>query len=132
MAASPRNLAKARPVYLNLFQIRLPLPGIVSILHRISGAALFLVGIPLVLYAIERSLASPESFANLKASLSHPVAKLVLIGLVWSYLHHFCAGIRFLLLDVHIGDDLSPARQSSVVVIVASLALTLIIAVRLW
>ena len=47
MAASPRNLAKARPVYLNLFQIRLPLPGIVSILHRISGAALFLVGIPL-------------------------------------------------------------------------------------
>ena len=132
MPASPRNLAKARPVSLNLLQIRLPLPGIVSILHRISGAFLFLLGIPLVLYAIERSLASPESFADLKASLAHPVAKLVLVGFVWSYLHHFFAGIRFLLLDVHIGDDLSPARQSSVVVLVASLALTLVIAVRLW
>ena len=132
MPASPRNLAKARPVYLNLFQIRLPLPGIVSILHRISGAVLFLLGIPLLLYAIERSLASPESFADLKVTLAHPVVKLVLIGLAWSYLHHFCAGIRYLLLDVHIGDDLSPARQSSVVVLVASLALTLIIAARLW
>lgn len=132
MPASTRHPAKARPVYLNLVQIRLPLPGIVSILHRISGAILFLGGIPLLLYAVERSLASPESFASLKALFAHPLAKLVVIGMVWAYLHHFCAGIRFLLLDLRIGDDLKPARQSSVIVLVASIALTLIIAVRLW
>ena len=132
MPASPRDSAKARPVYLNLVQIRLPLPGIVSILHRISGAVLFLVGIPLLLYSVDRSLVSAESFLGLKATLGHPLAKLVLIGLVWSYLHHFFAGIRYLLLDVHVGDDLRPARQTSVAVIVASLALTLLIAARLW
>jgi succinate dehydrogenase / fumarate reductase, cytochrome b subunit len=132
MPPSARNSAKPRPVYLNLLQIRLPLPGIVSILHRISGAVLFVVGIPLLLYGVERSLASPESFAALKASMAHPLVKLVLIGLVWAYLHHFCAGIRYLLIDVHVGDDLRPARQSSIAVLIVSLALTLIVAVRLW
>jgi len=132
MPPSARNSAKPRPVYLNLVQIRLPLPGIVSILHRISGALLFVLGIPILLYALERSLASPESFAALKTSMAHPLAKLLLIALVWAYLHHFCAGIRYLLIDVHVGDDLRPARQSSIAVLVVSLALTLIVAVRLW
>ena len=63
---------------------------------------------------------------------AHPLAKLVLIGLVWAYLHHFCAGIRFLLLDLDQGIQLKQARQSSVIVLVASLALTLIIGARLW
>jgi succinate dehydrogenase / fumarate reductase, cytochrome b subunit len=132
MLPSARNSAKPRPVYLNLVQIRLPLPGIVSILHRISGALLFVLGIPILLYALERSLASPESFAALKTSMAHPLAKLLLIALVWAYLHHFCAGIRYLLIDAHVGDDLRPARQSSIAVLVVSLALTLIVAVRLW
>ena len=132
MPPSARTPARPRPVYLNLMQIRLPLPGIVSILHRISGALLFVVGIPLLLYGVERSLASPESFAALKASLAHPLIKLVLIGLVWAYLHHFCAGIRYLLIDIHVGDHLRPARVSSIVVLAASLLLTLIVAVRLW
>ena len=64
--------------------------------------------------------------------MAHPLAKLLLIALVWAYLHHFCAGIRYLLIDVHVGDDLRPARQSSIAVLVVSLALTLIVAVRLW
>ena len=132
MPPSARTPARPRPVYLNLLQIRLPLPGIVSILHRISGALLFVVGIPLLLYGVERSLASPESFAALKASMAHPLIKLVLIGLVWAYLHHFCAGIRYLLIDIHVGADLRPARVSSIVVLAASLLLTLIVAVRLW
>ena len=132
MPPSARSSAKPRPVYLNLLQIRLPLPGIVSILHRISGALLFILGIPMLLYALERSLASPESFAALKTATAHPLVKLVLIALVWAYLHHFCAGIRYLLIDAHVGDDLRPARQSSIAVLVVSLALTLIVAVRLW
>jgi len=124
--------AKRRPVYLDLVRIRLPLPGIVSILHRISGAVLFLFGIPLILYAVQASLGSPEIYGSYRAMLSHPLAKLVMIGLLWAYLHHFFAGIRYLLIDVHVGDDLAPARQSSVIVLALSLALTLIIGVRLW
>ena len=125
-------MIKQRPVYLNLTQIRLPLPGFVSILHRISGAALFLIGIPLALYGLQESLASPDAFARLSTIFAHPLAKLVLIGLIWAYLHHFCAGIRFLLLDLDRGIELKQARQSSVMVLVVSLALTLIIGARLW
>jgi len=132
MPALERPVTKPRPVYLNLVRIRLPLPGIVSILHRVSGAALYLIGLPLLLVGVQRSLASPEAFDSFRAALSNPLAKIVLIGLIWAYLHHFCAGIRFLLLDVHQGIELGPARLSSVIVLVVSLALTLIVGVRLW
>ncbi|MET0918924.1 MAG: succinate dehydrogenase, cytochrome b556 subunit [Burkholderiales bacterium] len=123
---------KQRPVYLDLPRIRLPLPGIISILHRASGALLFLAGIPLLLYGVAGSLASPEAYAEMKTSFAHPVAKLVLVGIIWAYLHHFCAGIRYLLLDIHRGIELEPARRSSAVVLVLSLALTLILGARLW
>ena len=132
MSALERPVTKQRPVYLNLVRIRLPLPGIVSILHRISGAALFLFAIPLVLFAMQTSVESAAGFASLQSMFANPLCKLVLVGLLWAYLDHFFAGIRFLLLDLHVGDDLAPARQSSVAVLGASLALTLIIAVRLW
>jgi succinate dehydrogenase / fumarate reductase cytochrome b subunit len=132
MSVLDSSRPKRRPVYLNLVAIRLPIPGIASFLHRVSGAVLFLFVLPLLLLAVEASLASPESFAALKAAFAHPLAKLVIIGFVWAYLHHFCAGIRYLLIDVHVGDDLIPARRSSVVVIAVSLALTLIVGVWLW
>jgi succinate dehydrogenase / fumarate reductase cytochrome b subunit len=122
----------ARPVYLNLLAIRQPVPAIVSILHRISGALLFLVGIPLLLWAVQQSLAAPETWAALRASLGHPIPKLLLLGLAWAYLHHFCAGIRFLLLDLHIGTELRPLRQSSFAVLIVSLVLTAIVGARLW
>jgi len=129
----PAKLPRAaRPVYLNLLAIRQPVPAIVSILHRLSGAVLFLLGIPLLLWALQQSLGSPEAWAALQAGLAHPVAKLALLGLVWAYLHHFCAGIRYLLLDLHIGTELTPSRQSSYAVLVVSLALTAIVGARLW
>ena len=101
-------------------------------MHRISGALLFLVGIPLLLAGLGMSLASPDSFAQLRHTLANPLAKLVLLGLWWAYLHHFCAGIRFLLLDMHKGIDLPAARRSSVVVLVVSVALTAVVGARLW
>ena len=129
----PAELPRAgRPVYLNLLAIRQPVPAIVSILHRVSGALLFLIGIPLLLWAVQHSLASPETWAALRASLAHPLAKLLLLGLVWAYLHHFCAGIRYLLLDLHIGTELTPLRQSSYAVLIVSLALTAVVGARLW
>lgn len=124
-------MIKPRPKHLNLFQIRLPLPGVISIMHRAFGAILFLV-IPLLLYAMQLSLESPQSFDGLKSVLAHPLVKLAILGLAWAYLHHFCAGIRYLALDLDYGTDLGPARASAKAVVAVSLALTLSIGVWLW
>jgi succinate dehydrogenase / fumarate reductase cytochrome b subunit len=123
---------KRRPVYLDLPRIRLPLPGFVSFLHRFSGAVMFAFGIPLLLAGVGASLASPESYAALKSVFAHPLGKLVLVGFVWAYLHHFFAGIRHLLLDLHVGADLAPARRSSAVAGLLAIALTLVLGARLW
>ena len=120
-----------RPKYLNLLQIRLPLPGLVSIAHRITGAGLFLL-IPLLLYLLQLSLESPETFRAFKVLIGHPLMKLFIIALVWAYLHHFCAGIRHLALDLHVGTDLAAARTSSWAVLAVSMALTLLFGALVW
>jgi succinate dehydrogenase / fumarate reductase cytochrome b subunit len=104
----------------------------VSILHRVSGALLFLVGIPLVLTGVQASLASAERFAAFEAAWSSPIAKLVLLALVWAYLHHLLAGLRHLVLDVHIGLELRRARLSAALTLVLALLVTLAIGMRLW
>ena len=128
---SEATVRKQRPKHLALNQIRLPLPGIVSILHRVSGAGLFLL-LPFLLYLLDRSLGSAETFETFSAVVGHPLVKLLLMGLLWAYMHHFCAGIRFLLLDMHKGLELEAARMSSKIVLGVSTALTLIIGVALW
>lgn len=120
-----------RPKYLNLIQIRLPLPGWVSFLHRVSGAVLFLA-LPLLLSLFQRSLASPESFAALRDCLSGPLPKLIALGLLWAYLHHFFAGLRFLALDMHWGIGLPAARKTSWAVFALSLCILLVLGVALW
>jgi succinate dehydrogenase / fumarate reductase cytochrome b subunit len=132
MPALDRPVVKPRPVYLDLFAIRQPLAAVVSILHRISGALLFLVGIPVLLWGVQASLESPETFAHYKAVAAHPFAKLVGLALAWAYLHHLLAGVRHLVLDLHVGLDLQSARRSAAIVFVLALLLTLIVAVRLW
>ena len=132
MAALERPVVKPRPVYLNLLEIRQPLPAIVSILHRISGALLFLVGIPVMLWGVHVSLASPEAFAQWKTVMAQPLWKLIALALAWAYIYHLLAGLRHLAIDVHVGVDLAPARRSSAIVLVLSLLLTVIVAVRLW
>ena len=122
----------SRPVYLNLLAIRQPWPAIVSILHRISGALLFLVGIPLALWGLDASLRSPEAYTAFATTMSHPLAKLVALALLWSVVHHLLAGLRHLLLDMHVGVELAPARRSSVVVLVLGIVVTAAIALRLW
>ena len=124
-------MPQARPKYLNLMQIRLPLPGLVSILHRVSGAALFLF-IPFLLVLFELSLQSPQTFARFKLVVSYWPVKLIMIGLLWAYLHHLCAGIRHLALDLHYGTDLPAARATSWAVMLVSIALTLVIGATLW
>lgn len=121
---------KPRPKNLDLTTIRLPLPGWVSILHRISGAGLFLM-LPLILWMFQASLTSSESFETFRGFVAHPIAKLLLLGLLWAYLHHFCAGIRFLALDFHLGLEKETAKKTSVVVLAVSLLATVILGVTL-
>lgn len=125
-------IKKKRPKNLDIMSIRLPLPGILSIIHRISGAVIFLL-LPVLLWLFQSSLTSPETFATFKSVVGNPLVKLILFGLIWLYMHHFCAGIRYLLLDLHKGIDLASARLSSKIVFVVSIALTLIIGAKvLW
>src|SRR5882762_5356267 len=123
---------RQRPKHLDLLKIRQPIPAIVSILHRISGAVLFLFFIPLGLCALQESLQSADGYARVAGILGSPFAKLVLIGFVWAYMHHFCAGIRYLLLDLQKGISLEATRLSSKIVIGVSLALTLFVAAKIW
>lgn len=126
---------KQRPKYLSLqailFEIRLPLAGWVSILHRVSGLLLFASGIWL-LFLLDRSLSSEAGFASIQRYLGFALVKLSLLVLVWAYCHHLCAGIRFLLLDLDKGVDKAAARASSIAVLVVSLALTAIFGAKLW
>jgi succinate dehydrogenase / fumarate reductase cytochrome b subunit len=124
-------MSKARPKFLNLFQIRQPAPAIVSILHRISGAALFLF-LWFFLVGLQRSLASPESYSDLRELLDQPLMKLLMLGLLWAYLHHTFAGIRHLGLDLRLGIQLPAARSSAYAVLALGVGVTLVIGVLLW
>ncbi|TMS58230.1 succinate dehydrogenase, cytochrome b556 subunit [Imbroritus primus] len=127
---------KARPEFRNIHvtqiaRYRLPWAGKVSILHRISGALLFLL-LPFILYLFELSLTSELSFAKFSDLLSHGFVKLVVLALIWGYLHHFCAGIRFLLLDVHVGVAKEKSAKSAVTVLIVSLLLTAVCGLKLF
>ena len=124
-------MTRQRPKYLDLLKIRLPLPGLVSVLHRISGFGLFLF-LPLLLWLFHSSLASPDSYVHYRNVIANPLMKLILIGLLWAFLHHLCAGLRFLALDMHYGTDLPAARNSSRVVLIVSILLTIVLGVLVW
>lgn len=128
---------KTRPKYLSLpaivFEIRLPVPGWVSLLHRVSGALLFFPFTAWLLYLLDQSLASEQGFQYVRERyLDLPLVKLALLAAVWAYAHHFFAGVRFLFLDLHKGVDLASARRTAVLVLVVILALTALAGVKLW
>ena len=125
MSASQKTV-KAHPKHLDLMRIRLPLPGWVSIMHRVSGAALFLA-IPLFLWLLDMSLTTEIGYEALREFLARGWVQLVLAALLWAYLHHFCAGIRYLALDLHKGVDLASARMSAAAVYVVSIPLAAIL-----
>ncbi|MBK6983188.1 MAG: succinate dehydrogenase, cytochrome b556 subunit [Betaproteobacteria bacterium] len=123
---------KQRPKYYDLNLAHLPVPGLVSIFHRISGALLFFPVIPAVLYLMQVTLGSEAGWLRWQAVFSQPAVKVVLLGFVWLYAHHFFAGIRYLLLDVHLGVAKEPARATAMLVFVLGAAATLLIGWRLW
>lgn len=128
---------KQRPQFRNvsvgqILTYRLPPAAKVSILHRISGALLFLALPVVLLPVLSLSLGSPETFESVSQVVSHPIIKIIFLVLIWAYLHHFCAGIRFLLLDLGKGSDKATSQKTAVSVFVISLLLTLVFALKLF
>jgi succinate dehydrogenase / fumarate reductase cytochrome b subunit len=129
-------IKKARPEFRyigvgDIARYRLPWAGKVSILHRASGALMFVL-LPFVLYLLEQSLTSEISFAKFTALLSGGFSKVVVLALIWAYLHQFCAGIRYLLLDLHVGIDKATSAKSAVSVLIVSLLLTVVFGAKLF
>ncbi|MCD5993194.1 succinate dehydrogenase, cytochrome b556 subunit [Pseudomonas sp. CDFA 602] len=120
-----------RPVNLDLRTIKLPVTAYTSILHRISGVILF-VGIAIMLYAMDKSLASEEGFGEVKACLTSPLAKLVIWGLLSALLYHLVAGVRHLIMDTGVGETLEGGKLGSKIVIAVSVVLILLAGVWIW
>lgn len=110
---------------------RLPLAGFVSIFHRVSGGLMFLL-LPFILFLLDKSLTSEISFAYLKGFVLHWFVKLIILALSWAYLHHFCAGIRHLLMDLHLGVDKDSGRKSAIAVFSISLPLAALVGLKLF
>ena len=126
-----QEITKPRPKYLALHEIRLPLAGYASILHRVSGAGLFLM-LPLLIWLFQLSLDSTQNGSALFAAVTGNIlVKLILLGLLWAFLHHFCMGIRILLIDIHVGVEKQQAHASAIAVLAVSLTLTLIFGLKL-
>jgi len=110
---------------------RMPPSAIVSILHRISGFGMLLM-LPFLLYLLQESLRSEISYAHFAGIVDNAFVKVILLGLSWAYLHHFCAGIRHLFMDMHMALDKDASQKTASWVLVVSLALTVLVALKLF
>ncbi len=108
-----------RPVFLNLIKIRLPVAGVMSIIHRASGVVM-VFSIPFLLYLLQGSLKSEQSYQQIVAFVHQPVAMVVLFLMMWSLMHHLFAGIRYMLIDIDIGVEAPVYRYSAWVVMLLS------------
>jgi succinate dehydrogenase / fumarate reductase cytochrome b subunit len=120
-----------RPVNLDLRTIKLPITAYTSILHRVSGVILFL-GIVVMLYALDKSLASEEGFAEVQACLTSPLAKLIIWGLLSALLYHLVAGVRHLIMDMGVGESLEGGKLGSKIVIAVSVVIIVLAGVWVW
>lgn len=130
------SAAKPRPQFRNIsvgqiLKYRLPLAGRLSILHRVSGALLFLL-LPILILPLFAMSMNANGFQAFAAVMNVVPVKIVLLVIIWAYLHHFCAGIRYLMLDTHHGLEKYAAQKSAGVVFGVSLALTLVFGLKLF
>ncbi len=120
------NSNKSRPVFLNLFKIHLPIPGIVSLAHRASGVLLFF-SIPFAVYLLDLSIVSPQGFQRVQHVLHQPMVVIALVFILWAFVHHFFAGLRFLMIDADIGIEKIRSRQGAWLVIITEIIVLLLI-----
>jgi succinate dehydrogenase / fumarate reductase, cytochrome b subunit len=143
-STSPAKPAGKRPEFrnLNVFKdltsYRLPLAGYVSILHRVSGVLMFLL-LPLIIWMFDKSLTSELSFIQFKAAFKFGLLglpgvfwKLVVLALIWAYLHHLIAGLRHLWMDVNHAVSKEFGHTSAVVTFALSIGLTLALGAKLF
>jgi succinate dehydrogenase / fumarate reductase, cytochrome b subunit len=144
MSDQAPSLAKKRPEFRNINAFtdlptyRLPLAGIVSILHRISGAMMFLL-MPFIIWMFDTSLSSEISYAKFKAAFNVGMLgipgflwKLVALALIWAFLHHLIAGLRHLYMDINHAVDKEFGKTSAIVTLAVSVGLTLILGAKLF
>ncbi len=120
-----------RPKNLNLFTIRLPINALVSILHRVSGMALFAM-LPFLLLMMHWSFSNEDGFNRAVEVLDFWLVKLVLIGLAWAFFHHFYAGLRHLAQDLHWMHGLNQARYSSKLIMGLVAVSVIYFAILIW
>ena len=138
MSEAVREVAKkGRPEFRNVGigditgKYRMPPSAIVSILHRVSGAGLFLF-LPFLLYLLQESLRSEISYGHFAGIVDNWFAKIILLGLIWAYAHHFTAGVRHLFMDNHLALDKDAAQKTARWVLIISLVLTALVALKLF
>lgn len=138
MSEAVREAAKkGRPEFRNVGigditgKYRMPPSAIVSILHRVSGAGLFLF-LPFLLYLMQESLRSEISYGHFAGIVDNWFAKIILLGLSWAYLHHFTAGVRHLFMDNHLALDKDAAQKTARWVLIISLVLTALVGLKLF
>jgi succinate dehydrogenase / fumarate reductase cytochrome b subunit len=119
-------------------QYRLPLAGVVSILHRASGAIMFAL-LPFVVWLFDVSLSSEVSYERFTSAFALGIGfvpawmvKLVVLALIWAYLHHFIAGVRHLWMDATHSVSAAQGRSSAVVTLGLSLLLTVALGAKLF
>lgn len=125
------NVNDKRPVNLDLTTIKFPVPALASISHRIAGVALF-VALPILLWMLDRSLASPESFADLQTLLAAPLAKLVIWGILAAVIYHLVAGVKHLIMDWGIGETLEGGRRGAILSFIVAGVLIALAGVWVW
>ena len=138
------DLARKRPEFRNINALkdlptyRLPAAGWVSILHRVSGALMFVL-MPFIIWMFDTSVSSEISFARFSAAFNVGLGfvpgwfvKLVALALIWSYLHHFIAGLRHLYMDARHAVSKEFGKSSAVVTLALSLGLTLVLGAKLF
>jgi len=119
-----------KPVFLNLFQIAMPVTAIVSILHRISGLLLVLF-LPVLIYVFYLSTNNKDQFNELLRCFDSTIFKFIIIGLFWAIAHHIIAGIRYLLIDIEIGLTLPAAKLTAWFANILAAVITVIFALEL-
>lgn len=124
-------VSDTRPFYLNLIKIRLPVAGMLSIFHRVSGVLMF-IAMPFLVYLLDLSLQGETGFKQAADWLSHPFVMLIQLVLLWSLVHHFLAGIRFLLIDFDIGIGKQQSSNSAWLVFGLELIIIAVLATGLW
>ncbi len=118
-------MKKEQPVYLNLYKITLPVTGIVSLLHRVSGL-LLVFAIPAALYLLQLSLLDAAGYEQAKSLLEHPLIRFIKIFFYTLLVFHLLAGIRFLLMDIELGVSKKMANITSRLVILITLVVMLL------